>query len=580
MDRRTILAFMLIAVVIFFYDDYIQWLYPQPEPTLEEIKQADATNEALSPNNNTSPPALKQDTEKQIEWEQGSLSTILSLADTTYPEQFVTVETERFRARLTSNGARVVSLKLKPNGRYLKKDIELIPAGSAARPGFQFWTIDGPVATETLSFRLDNSDSSSDIVYSLSGQKKRDVTFVTDMGNGQSLRMVYSFTGDSHTFLCNARGEGLANVWVRDYVDVSWKGGLRYTESDTAQDLTYSKVFQFYTGDVLEDLGVNAKKNEIGEVVTGETHWGAIRTKYFLLAMMPETAKATGGWMESEWDSLYSGKFHPNRLGFGLRLPLEGSSPATAVRIYAGPLDDTILKTVDPTLTETMSWGWVIFEPFSKVILWGLKQLYNIIPNYGICIIIFSVLIKIVIWPLTRKSYQSMSGMQRIQPKIAELKEKYAKDAQRLQKETMKLYKEEGINPMGGCLPVLLQMPLLIALFQVFRSTIEFRGAPFFGWITDLAMPDILFHLPFTFPMYGDHVALLPILMGISTYLQSKSTMTDPNQKMMLYFMPIFMVVIFNNFPSGLTLYYTLFNIWTLVQQKITPPPQAAEKGK
>ncbi|MDP8229237.1 MAG: YidC/Oxa1 family insertase periplasmic-domain containing protein, partial [Candidatus Electryoneaceae bacterium] len=375
-----------------------------------------------------------------------------------------------------------------------------------------------------------------------------------------------------------AQGERTADLWVRDYVECFWKGGLAYTENDTVQDVTFSKAYLFDAGETLESLSINKKRNETEGPNEGQTRWGAIRTKYFIAAMLPEENPAKAGWMESRLDSLYTGEHAPNRLGIGLWLPLEGNSPTTSVRIFAGPLDDTILKRVDPNLTETMSWGWVIFEPFSKAILWGLKHLRQVIPNYGICIIIFSVLIKIIIWPLTRKSYQSMSGMQRIQPKIKELNEKYKKDAQRKQKEMMKLYKEEGINPMGGCLPVLLQMPLLIALFQVFRSTIEFRRAPFVAWINDLSMPDTLFQLPFTIPMYGSHVALLPILMGISTFYQSKSTMSDPNQKMMLYFMPIFMVIIFNNFPSGLTLYYTLFNVWTLIQQKITPPPKPADQ--
>jgi YidC/Oxa1 family membrane protein insertase len=165
--------------------------------------------------------------------------------------------------------------------------------------------------------------------------------------------------------------------------------------------------------------------------------------------------------------------------------------------------------------------------------------------------------------------------MQRLQPKIKEMREKYKNDPQRVQKEMMKLYKEEKVNPMGGCLPVLLQMPLLYGLFIVFRATIQFRNAPFVLWIKDLSQPDIIFQLPMTLPLYGSHVALLPILMGVSTFFQSKSSMTDPNQKMMLYFMPIFMTLIFNNFPSGLTLYYTLFNVLTMIQQKLTPPPQA-----
>jgi len=295
-----------------------------------------------------------------------------------------------------------------------------------------------------------------------------------------------------------------------------------------------------------------------------------------MVAALPESAPAVGSWMESRRDSSYVGDFPPNRLGFGLRIPVAQGSIVTPVRYFAGPLDVALLKQTDPTLTRTMNWGWKIIAPFSKAILWGLRNLYTVIPNYGFAIIIFSVLIKVLLWPLTHKSYTSMAAMQRVQPKLQALRDKYKGDPQRLNKEMMKLYKEEKINPMGGCLPMLLQLPLLYALFIVFRSTIEFRQAPFGLWITDLSMPDYVWELPFAIPFYGSHFAVLPVLMAISTYYQSKPTMTDPNQKFLLYFMPVMMLVLFNSFPSGLNLYYTLFNLLTLVQMKIIPLPKAA----
>ena len=133
----------------------------------------------------------------------------------------------------------------------------------------------------------------------------------------------------------------------------------------------------------------------------------------------------------------------------------------------------------------------------------------------------------------------------------------------------MKLYKEHGVNPVGGCLPMILQMPLLIALFIVFRSTIQLRGAMFIpGWITDLSRPDTIFTLPFSLPMYGNEFNILPILMALTIIFQSKMTMQDPKQKAMVYLMPVFMLLIFNRFPSGLNLYYTLFNLFTIIQQK------------
>lgn len=159
--------------------------------------------------------------------------------------------------------------------------------------------------------------------------------------------------------------------------------------------------------------------------------------------------------------------------------------------------------------------------------------------------------------------------MQVIQPIMAEIKEKYKGDPQRMNKEMMGLYKEHGVNPFGGCVPMLLQMPLLIALFIVFRSTIQLRGEAFIpGWITDLSQADTIFTLPFSLPMYGNEFNILPILMALTMIFQSKMTMQDPKQKAMVYMMPVFMLLIFNRFPSGLNLYYTMFNLLTIIQQK------------
>ena len=161
-----------------------------------------------------------------------------------------------------------------------------------------------------------------------------------------------------------------------------------------------------------------------------------------------------------------------------------------------------------------------------------------------------------------------MKKMQLVQQLMTELRDNYKGDSQRLNKEMMKLYKDHGVNPLGGCLPMLPQMPLLIGLFIVFRSTIELRGAEFIWWISDLSKPDTIFTLPFSLPIYGNHVTVLPIVMALSMFLQQKSTISDPRQKMMIYFMPVFFLLLFNTFPSGLNLYYTLFNFLTILQQK------------
>ena len=187
---------------------------------------------------------------------------------------------------------------------------------------------------------------------------------------------------------------------------------------------------------------------------------------------------------------------------------------------------------------------------------------YDFVPNYGVVIILLAIAIKILVYPLTHKSYESMAKMQQLQPKMAALKEKYKNDNQRLSRETMKLYKEEGVNPLGGCLPMLLQMPVFFALYSVFNSTIELRQAPFFLWITDLSKPDVL-------PLGGFDLHVLPLLMAGSMFVQQKMTMKDPKQAMLVYMMPAFMIFIFWSISSGLVLYWTMFNVLSVGQQHL-----------
>jgi YidC/Oxa1 family membrane protein insertase len=569
MDKRTILAFALIAIIILLMPTYVKWVSPPPPP--KPVAAADSTEAALK-TPRTAEPALTAEViapSPSVPAPTGTLAT----PTTRPPERFITVETDRLITRLSNYGARLVSVQLKPNGRYIKEPVELLHSGDAPHPATRFWTVDGPFETAALAFRIAGADSAEPVIR-LTGSQQGRVIFTASLDSLRALTIAYTFNGGDYTLLYEVKGDGLAATWVRDYAEVYWQGGLAYTEADSAQDGYYSKAYTYYNGNVLEELKLNGRKEQSVGPTSGETRWGALRTKYFIAALIPDQSSATGAWMENKIESGIPSRHPINLLGVGLRLPVDRGSLATPVRLYMGPLDEDLLNRVDPSLKKTMNWGWQIIAPFSKAVLWGLKWLYRVLPNYGVCIIIFSVVVKLLVWPLTRKSYQSMAAMQLLQPKIQALREKYKSDPQRVQQETMKLYKQEKVNPMGGCLPILLQMPLLYALFIVFRTTIEFRRAHFALWIKDLSMPDVVYHLPFTIPMYGSGVAVLPILMGISTFFQSKSTtVSDPNQRFMLYFMPIFMTLIFNQFPSGLTLYYTLFNIWTLVQQKLTPPP-------
>jgi len=300
--------------------------------------------------------------------------------------------------------------------------------------------------------------------------------------------------------------------------------------------------------------------------LNGITDWAAIRTKYFAVAVIPENKRSISSVTLSgagDTTETYGVSF--------IFDPIEKQ----AFKLYMGPLEYDRVRSLGVSLESIMDFGWSFIRPISKGVLFALKKMHGVIPNYGYVLIVFAFIIKILVYPLTKKSYQSMSAMQAVAPEANALKEKYKSNPTKLNQATMELYKKKGVNPLGGCLPMLLQMPLLFALFQVFRTTIELRSEPFIWWITDLSSPDAVFYLPFKIPLYGSHVAILPILMVVSMFIQQRmmsGPAQQPQQKTMQYFMTGFFFLMFNGFPSGLNLYYTLFNVLTIAQQKLIPP--------
>ena len=353
------------------------------------------------------------------------------------------------------------------------------------------------------------------------------------------------------------------------YYALEWENGLWPTEENRKEDFDYARAYA-YMGEELVTLDVSDEES-VREEKTGTVDWTAIRTKYFLAAIIPgnpENLSVTLFGQGIQDDDLLN-KVYATRLS--VEIPLgEVSEHSDSYQLYLGPLDYRVLEDYDvglESLVMNKDWYEGLFRWISLLILPAFKALHTFIPNYGLVIIVFSILVKLLLHPLTKKSYQSMSQMQVIQPEMTEMREKYKNDPQRLNKEMMKLYQERGINPLGGCLPTLLQMPLLFALFIVFRSTIQLRGEPFILWINDLSRPDTL-ALGFSLPFIGDAIHVLPFLMGLTMIWQSKLTVTDPKQKFMVYLMPVFITFIFYSLPSGLNLYYAVFNLLSMVQTR------------
>lgn len=285
----------------------------------------------------------------------------------------------------------------------------------------------------------------------------------------------------------------------------------------------------------------------------GSVQWVALQDKYFMSVAIP--TGATAALVRKEGDKLASAQ---------VRFPAPSASAPLTFRLYAGPKEFELLKTLDAGLEDTIDFGWFIFgswdmvKAVAKPLFAVLRFLHDYTQNYGIAIVLLTVGIKLLFAPLQYKSYKSMKEMQLVQPKVLALQTKYKDDRDRLNKELIKLYRDHKVNPVGGCLPMLLQMPVFVALFNVLYMTIELRQAPFLLWVTDLSIPD---------PYY-----VLPILMGVTMMIQQKITPTtmDPVQAKIMLLLPAFMTLLFLNFASGLVLYWFTNNLLTIGQQFVT----------
>jgi YidC/Oxa1 family membrane protein insertase len=303
-------------------------------------------------------------------------------------------------------------------------------------------------------------------------------------------------------------------------------------------------------------------KVEKEEVLTGKVQWGALSDTYFMEAFVPLEDQQTA--------SLKLSKPGPELLKLALV-----SSPITLApkgekqiryALYFGPRDIQILKPLGLQLEKAVNFGF--FDIIANPLLWVLRFFNGFFNNYGWSIILLTVLIKIIFWPLTHKSYKSMKDMQKLQPKIAKIREKYKDNKEKLNQETMALYKTYKVNPLGGCLPMVIQIPVFFALYSALGYAIELRHAPFFLWIDDLSAPDRL-PIGVMIPYVGNGIPVLTLLMGASMFIQQKMTPTtgDPTQAKMMLFLPVIFTFMFINFASGLVLYWLVNNVLSIGQQ-------------
>ena len=327
------------------------------------------------------------------------------------------------------------------------------------------------------------------------------------------------------------------------------EGGL---EQVPLAGLGSAGFFGFFTG---------AKGGE-PVVYDNEVDWAGVHTPYFLSAHFPDRPGAS----HARVVSLEPGELGAVQLYFDPVRLERGQSDRREYRGYLGPKEIDRLREFAPSAVESIDLGWSWIAPMTRAFTWLLAVIHTVIPNYGLAIIVLTILVRVVTAPLTVKQMRSMERMRALQPKIKEIQEKYADDRPKQSEQMMALYRQEKVNPLGGCLPMLLQLPVFIGLFYSLRSSIQLRHAPFVGWIDDLSAPDLLFTLPgLDFP-----VRVLPLLMGASMLAQQKITpmQMDPAQaRMMLILMPTMLTLISYTFPSGLVLYWMVSNLLAIAHQ-------------
>ncbi len=589
MDKRAIIGIFLIVIITFLMPYYFKWmtgedLQPSIADSLTHV-QSERDSIAQTPSINEASPEPVVSVPETLN-EAAQLSQAESLPASA-PNSFIvpdsaivetTIETPLLSIQVTNEqGAKFTHWILKKYDYFEGGQVDLarpIPAFAGEYHGLDFEIVTNTGQKFDLSdYQLHPSPNNSTSIYLDGANPVGELEYFLPVAGGKIIK-TYRFYFNQYSYDVFLTFENLQNFMGKRAYSAIWKGGLAHTEENVKEDYSYARAYAYQNGELVTH-SVSADEVEKIYPQGKKTDWTAIRTKYFVQATIPHSPDNINVEIIGRGKEINDIEYLTYTTELEIPIPPQSINKYTdSLTVFLGPLDYKILKAVGDGLDNLVmnkDWyeGFFLFR-FINIyfVLPAFDLLHKFIPNYGLIIIIFSIFIKLILHPLTKKSYQSMSEMQYVQPLMAEMREKYKNDAQRLNKEMMKLYKERGINPLGGCIPTILQMPLLFALFVVFRSTIQLRGEPFILWITDLSRPDHL-ALGTSLPFIGDTISVLPILMAATMIWQSKMTMTDPKQKAMIYIMPVFLLFIFYSLPSGLNLYYSVFNLLSMVQTRM-----------
>jgi YidC/Oxa1 family membrane protein insertase len=529
MEKRALIAVALSLLILVLYQEWMSRYYPAPPP-----QEAEPENKKVE----SAPPPAPKPAPVLQKPKPGSPTK-------TQAAREITIETDDYVALFTSQGARLKSFKLKHYRTSVDEKsppFEMIPSV----PGIPYplgVEIPGPApfGDEEITYSVEGGD------LLLTGSSQGHLVFHGEGPAGAVLTKEFTFTGSGYAIRMQVSVErqdppGPPAVMLTAEI------GAAVPKADAPFEGLLGEV----GGKLIREYGDALK----GKEWSGKISWAGFGHTYFLFALLPEdnaeqklTVRETGPAVVMEIAPLAA----------------PGAASKAAHTVFIGPKELDILKSLNRDLERAIDFGW--FGVVSMPLLYVLHFFHRLTGSWGIDIILLTVLIKLLLAPLTHKSFVSMKQMQKLQPQMERLKEKYKNDKAGLNKEIMELYRRNKVNPFGGCLPMLLQFPVFIGLYNALLTPIELRHAPFF-WIKDLSRPDWE-SLPLTVADWHVGIPILTLLMGASMFLQQWMTPSagDPNQRRMMLMMPLVFTFMFINFPSGLTIYWLVNNLLSIAQQ-------------
>ena len=534
-NKNLILAMVLMLAVWLGFS----FLFPpvpkdQQQPAVtENVQQGDAKEVKIQPAAESSATMVKDSAARE--------STSVPATESTAPAREIVVETAKYKAVFTTRGARLVSFNLKDYRETAATDsppVHMYTAGpdryaTLRTTGSEGFALSGDAPYETSAPGLVEV-AANDMVK---------LSFMHVAANGVQYVKTFVLHGNQYTIDTTLEMRNTSPTTQRGTINLAMV--QHWDDSSETDSYTFTGPASLVKGKIEEVKIGNLKEGSV--TYSQDIGWTSFQNKYFLSVVVPGDKTSARVEIQRNGDAIENLVESPD-------ITLQsGEQRELSYLVYIGPKDPEQLKAAGHQLDQVVHFGF--FNILAQPLFMVLTFFYGFIKNYGISIILLTVLIKLLFWPLTHKSYASMKSMQKLQPEMQKLRDKFKNDKERLNKEMMALYKTHSVNPLGGCLPMIVQIPVFFALYQVLLNSIALRHAPFAFWLTDLSAKD---------PYY-----ITPLLMGASMFVQQKMTPTtaDPMQAKIFMAMPLIFTFMFLNFPSGLVIYWLVNNLLTILQQ-------------